>query len=167
MNKTTLGNIITHDDLVEVARKWLCRKSGVVITEMAGLSEIPDAIGWHGGHSTVIECKLSVNDFRAERQKGYRMWGGIGQQRYYLIPKGLLVGEVLGSYGLLEWDGKKIYETSKPNPRSDYNYLGEMQLLVSALRRIGRTSPKGVSIKYYTIETKNRTTLSVRQEMPK
>ena len=166
MNKTTLGNIITHDDLVEVARKWLCRKSGVVITEMAGLSEIPDAIGWHGGHSTVIECKVSVSDFRAERHKGYRTSGGIGQQRYYLTPKGLLAGEVLGSYGLLEWDGKRIYETSKPTPRSDYYYLGEMNLLVSALKRIGRTSPKGVSVKYYTIGTKNRTTLGVRQEQP-
>ena len=85
-------NKYSHDEPVIKARHWLWKQGcSVVITEMACTREEPDAIGfWAGGHSIVVECKVSRGDFLADRQKrALRQFVGMGTHRYYLIPADL------------------------------------------------------------------------------
>lgn len=81
--------MITHSELVSLGAKWLQKKCSVVITELVTTGEIPDVIGWHGTHSTLIECKASRSDFLADQTKFFRreQWAGIGMARYYFAPK--------------------------------------------------------------------------------
>ena len=133
---------MTHDDLVKIAKKWLikARSCSVVLTETQAQSgEIPDCIGWRRQHSTLIECKTSLADFRRDLKKWYRNSGpGIGQQRYFMAPKGVIpVSEVPVGWGLLEVSGKLVKTTKKLT----LLYLdervasAEVPLLVAALRR--------------------------------
>jgi len=133
---------MTHDDLVKIAKKWLikARNCSVVLTETQAQSgEIPDCIGWRGQHSTLIECKTSLADFRRDLKKWYRNSGpGIGQQRYFMAPKGVIpASEVPVGWGLLEVSGKLVKTVKK----LDLLYLdervasAEVPMLVAALRR--------------------------------
>lgn len=158
---------ITHSDLITHAAKWLSSRCAVVITDMthAG-SETPDAIGWSSRASILIECKASRADFLADRQKSFRRVPnqGMGAYRYFCTPAGLIkAGELPEGWGLLEYtEGKKSLKMAagsrcfKEHARSI-----EIGLLVSALRRVGQVCPAGVSVKCYTMETKNRATLGV------
>jgi len=152
------GEKLTHADLVKLAAHWLWvhQRCPLVFTEMATY-ETPDAIGWRrGGLSLVVECKATRSDFLANRRK-IRL--GMGRQRWYLVPSGLVRPEEIasgrGGWGLIEWDGKNYHETLEAQVRGRYGQRGEMQLLISALRRIG-PKPAGVSVKVYTTQTKNR-----------
>jgi len=156
----------THSLLIDKAAKWLERKGcAVVITDMAhGGPETADAIGWRGTHSILIECKASVSDFRADSQKSFRRSpeSGMGCRRYFCAMSGMLHPDKLPpKWGLLEWDGKKMRETKKPEYHHDNAARQEISLLLSAMRRIAGDAPKGYSVKCYTIESKNRATLGV------
>lgn len=161
----TVDMFLTHNDLVEIAREWLTKTCPVVITEMASnISEIPDAIGWAGAKSIVIECKLSVADFKSHKRKikARSIHKGMGQYQYILAPKGLLnKADIPTVMGFLEYDGKKVYQTIKAKHRVHYDAKGERILLCSALRRIGHDAPNGISIRCYTIETNNRASLTL------
>jgi len=133
---------MTHDDLICIGKKWLikARNCQVVLSETQAQSgEVPDIIGWKGQISTLIECKTSLADFRRDLKKWYRNSGpGIGQQRYFMAPKGIIpVSEVPVGWGLLEVSGKLVKTTKKLN----LLYLdervasAEVPLLVAALRR--------------------------------
>lgn len=133
---------MNHDDLVQVARKWLikARQCTVVLTETQAQSgETPDAIGWRGQLSILIECKTSLADFRRDLGKWFRNSGpGIGQKRYFMAPKGVIpVDEVPPNWGLLEVDGNLVKTTKK----LDLLFLdervasAEVPMLVAALRR--------------------------------
>jgi hypothetical protein len=157
----------THSELVELAKRWLQKKCGVVITEIATTGEEPDAIGWQGSHSTLVECKASRADFLADAHKSFRRQQerGIGLTRYFLAPKGMIgVDELPPNWGLLEdHDGRvKIILPSKCF--ADTNHRHEITILLSAMRRLGQTQPTGCSIRFYTIESKNRATLGVDVE---
>lgn len=155
---------VTHSDLVGAASKWLQKKCACVITEIATTGEEPDAIGWRGSHSILVECKASRADFLADRQKGFRRSPqlGIGARRYFMAPKGLIAVEELPSmWGLLEYDAPKVRCARESDYFSDCNTRHEITILLSAMRRIGRTAPTGVSIRFYTIDTKNRATLGL------
>ncbi len=158
---------ITHEQLVEAAKRWLWRKCSVVITEMAhGSGEEPDAIGWHDLRCILIECKASVADFRADELKHFRICPelGMGQLRYYCAPKGMLSPVVMPpAWGLLAWDGKRMEVVREANP-VESNRRGEISLLLSALRRTGAFAPSGVSVKCYTIQTLCRATLGTAPE---
>lgn len=64
--------------------------------------EIPDAIGWRGVWSILVECKASLADFYADGRKQNRRWERwhdrhdgktiphIGQERWYLCPAGVI-----------------------------------------------------------------------------
>lgn len=160
-----------HAELIGQAALWLQRNGhSIVITDMAhGGGETADAIGWRGTHSTLIECKASRADFRADAQKYFRRMPerGLGAHRYYCARIGMLkVLDLPPKWGLLEWDGTKLRMRLKAERFSQRGELAEMQLLVSALRRVGQSAPKGVSVKCYTYETKNRATLGVAIEKP-
>jgi len=163
---------ITHDDLVESARRWLCKTHCIVITEMMGgwdnISEKPDAIGWKmGSKTTLIECKVSRQDFLSDKKKPSRQSLGMGTLKYYLAPQGIVSSsELPEKWGLLEYKDKRSHPKIIRNATSQYtkNWHGEMGILCSALRRIGGLKKEGVSVKVYQWETKNTATLGVATE---
>ncbi|MGE3483157.1 MAG: hypothetical protein AB7L09_00110 [Nitrospira sp.] len=133
---------MTHDDLVTVAKKWLikARQCTIVLTEtQAQNGETPDAIGWRGQLSILIECKTSLADFRRDLNKWFRNAGpGIGQRRYFMAPQGVIpLVEIPSNWGLLEVDGNTVKTTKSV----DLLYLdervsaAEVPMLVAALRR--------------------------------
>lgn len=66
---------MTHDELVRRAIAWLrSKRHDPVLAGIASCDEIPDAIGWTSGHSTVVECKTSRSDFLCDKWKyvGYK-----------------------------------------------------------------------------------------------
>jgi hypothetical protein len=66
---------MNHQELCERAKLWLrgTRRCNPVFSNCASCGEIPDAIGWASAYkwegSTVIECKVSVSDFYADKSK--------------------------------------------------------------------------------------------------
>lgn len=156
---------ISHEMLVETASKWLQTRHSIVITEMGTWAvEIPDAIGFNGELTTLIECKASRQDFLNDGKKLYRKrTTGMGSLRYYLAPAGLLaLEEIPGPWGLLEARGKRI-SVRKTAKLIEKDNKGEMRLLCSAIRRIGHSAPEGISVRCYTIATKNRATLGIKK----
>jgi len=136
---------MTHAQLVAKAVQWLRRYGcGIVLSEQACVSgEVPDAIGWKGAcRSVVVECKLSRSDFLADRAKPFRQNPelGLGCERWYLTPAGLLSAEELPKYwGLLEARAGKLQvavKASRRDQRSPTGLLYEMNLLLASLRRV-------------------------------
>jgi hypothetical protein len=156
---------MSHDELVEAARRWCAKRYPVVITEMATWAqEIPDVLAFTAEYSLLIECKASREDFFADSKKPWRDKKGVGKYRAYFTEKGLLLpGEVPYPWGLYELVNGKVFNTVPPEKIADHNYQGEQMILVSALRRIGIRSTDGVSIRCYTAQTQNRATLTVAE----
>lgn len=133
---------MTHDELVIMARKWLIRgrQCTAVLTETQAKSgEIPDAIGWRGQFSILIECKTSLADFRRDRDKWFRSSGyGIGQQRFFMAPAGVIpASELPEGWGLLEVSGN-VVRTAVEHALlylDEKRAAAEVPLLVAALRR--------------------------------
>src|SRR5205814_6217460 len=116
---------------------------GVVLSEQSCASgETPDAIGWKRGcHSVVIECKISRNDFLADKEKPFRVKSrsGMGCERFYMVPAGLVLsGELPDGWGLLELRGRElaVARTSAKDLRSTTGFRYEMNLLLASLRRV-------------------------------
>ena len=113
---------------------------------------MPDAIGWKKAcHSVLVECKASRADFLADREKPFRRQpeAGVGCERFYLAPKGLIrVEEIPAGWGLLEVSGREI-ERIKPsakNLRSEAGFHNEMNLLLASLRRVEvRIEPQSIT----------------------
>ncbi len=142
---------VSHAELVERAGRWLRRKMGctAVLLEASygGTLEVPDAIGFvqSGGHpaySIIIECKTNRADFLKDKAKAFRQrdsYGqdsGMGVERYYLAPRGMLDrGELPHGWGLLEYAGGRIYVALNPmfKAQTESQIRQELQLLVGAL----------------------------------
>ena len=105
----------------------------MVITERGG-AEMPDAIGWSWRGSVLIECKASLPDYYAEAKKfrhGHETLG-MGKQRYFLAPKGLLkTAKVYPAWGYMEVRGHKVYTVVPCVPRVEYDKDAEMRLLAA------------------------------------
>ena len=135
---------MTHPQLVQRAVAWLRGyRCGVVLSEQACLSgEMPDAIGWKRAcHSVLVECKISRADFLADRDKPFRSNPevGVGCERFYLVPKGLVRAEELpADWGLLECHNRKVEmaRTAAKNLRTAVGFRYEMNLLLASLRRV-------------------------------
>jgi len=163
---------MTHDQLVEAAARWLynTKRCSVVVTELSG-GEEADAIGWHGGYSTLVECKVSLGDLRRDKDKPSRRHEelGMGLTRYLLVPLDLrdkVVDKDLlpEGWGLL-WGGLSprgiprayvyrmaAWKSDCTNPRRyPTAALREMQILTSVIRRIaGEKKPvSGVNVRCY------------------
>jgi len=145
---------MTHAKLVAMAVRWLRRyRCGVVLSEQACTSgEMPDAIGWKKAcHSVLVECKASRADFLADRDKPFRQnqETGVGCERYYLAPRGLVrVEELPAGWGLLEVCGREIerVKASVKNLRSAVGFRYEMNLLLASLRRVEiRIEPESIT----------------------
>lgn len=142
---------MTHNELVEIAHKWLLRRCGFAFKELAAqYSEIPDAIGFRSNYSILIECKTSRSDFFADQKKIFRKnpAKGVGDFRFYMCQKDLIKpGELPNSWGLLYVskggrvfqktgiDLKKIFPF--PNPwKFRKNIEAEHFMFYSVLRRL-------------------------------
>lgn len=145
---------MTHEKLVAIAVAWLRRyRCGVVLSEQSCASgETPDAIGWKRAcHSVVVECKISRTDFLADRDKPFRQLRNIGMgcERFYLAPKGLVnVSELPVGWGLLALNGREveIVHLSEQNLRSARGFRYEMNLLLASLRRVEvRIEPQSIT----------------------
>ena len=136
--------MMTHAKLVSLAVAWLRRyRCGVVLSEQACVSgEMPDAIGWKKAcHSVLVESKVSRGDFLADREKPFRQKPemGVGCERYYLAPRGLIrIEDLPVGWGLLELVGREIerVKSSAKNLRSATGFQNEMNLLLASLRRV-------------------------------
>jgi hypothetical protein len=145
---------MTHEKLVAKAVAWLRGYGcGVVLSEQScATGETPDAIGWKRAcHSVVVECKISRADFLADREKPFRQKqnAGMGCERFYLAPVGLINSSELPAYwGLLEIRGGRI-EMVKPSSkdlRSARGFRREMNLLLASLRRVEvRIEPQSIT----------------------
>lgn len=145
---------MTHAQLVEKAVRWLrSYRCGVVLSEQACTSgEMPDAIGWKRAcHSVLVECKVTRSDFLADRAKPFRVrpQQGVGCERFYLAPRGLIRPEELPQgWGLLELDSGMIglSHPSAKNLRTAAGFSYEMNLLLASLRRVEiRVQPQSIT----------------------
>ena len=137
---------MTHQQLIKFAEQWLRKRyrCGIVLSEQSCASgETPDVIGWKGScRSVVVECKISRADFFADREKPFRKQPetGMGCERFYLAPRGLIKPEELPpGWGLIECAGREIRLTVKPRRQSQRTEIGlkwEMNLLLASLRRV-------------------------------
>jgi hypothetical protein len=145
---------MTHAQLVERAVRWLrTYRCGVVLSEQACVSgEMPDAIGWKRVcHSVLVECKVTRADFLADRAKLFRQKPeqGVGSERYYLTPAGLVkVEELPAGWGLLEYRRGRVEQVraSAKNLRTATGFRYEMNLLLASLRRVEvRIEPQSIT----------------------
>jgi len=91
--------------------------------------------------SVVIEVKVSHSDFMADRKKwcrsdmAERLNQQAGRMRWYLCPEGVISKEELPEkWGLLYWNGKKVYPVVAPKPFEN-SVSADMTILTSILRR--------------------------------
>jgi hypothetical protein len=135
---------MTHAELVIRARRWLAntRRCSLVATERNSwvVGESPDAIGWRfDGYSILVECKTTLADFYADQRKPGRRegWRGLGRERWYLTPAGLLDGRYLPhGWGLLELRGRSLRRVLDATTRVDpLASAREVPLLVAVARR--------------------------------
>jgi hypothetical protein len=147
----TVPHSLTHEDLRKRAIQWLTNTChcGVVLSEILAYTlgdEIPDAIGWKHTGSILVECKTSRADFHAQKNKTHVRSGlGVGMQRYYMVPHGLIQAKDLDAvgpegikesdWGLLWVSQHQVAVVKSAIPR-DACKDDEIAMLVSALRRV-------------------------------
>jgi len=135
---------MTHPQLVQRAVAWLrAYRCGVILSEQACASgEMPDAIGWKRAcHSVLVECKVSRADFLTDLEKPFRQrqQKGMGCERFYLAPAGLLrPHELPAGWGLLEFHNRRVNmrQPAAKNLRTAVGFRYEMNLLLASLRRV-------------------------------
>ena len=154
----------THDELVDIAGRWLARNPSFksrgkehhheswpdhrgecvfVLTE-AGCwmsAEIPDAIGWWGGWTFLIECKVTRSDFKADAKKDFRVrpeWGA-GDFRYYMTTGPDIISEddLPDGWGLLHLTERGRVMVKRHAERQEQKSLHtENHLVIAAMRRV-------------------------------
>jgi len=140
---------MSHEDLVERAVKWLYSHGcGFAVGEKVCCNtsgEIPDAIGFKGNQSILIECKTSRADFLVDKKKEFRQnpKEGMGNLRLFMCEEGLIKPEDLpDKWGLLYAKGKRVTKVVFPKGNISYgnfwqekSYEDEHSLLYSCLRK--------------------------------
>ena len=136
------GSGPSHKDVVRRMAAWLRNSIGcnVVMAELTTANpETPDVLGFRtGGHSILIEVKVSRADFLADKNKSFRrqMDRGMGDMRYFAAPKGLLkADEMPENWGLLEVEERCVRVRKEPE-RQEANKRAEVAMLTSAIRRL-------------------------------
>lgn len=147
---------ISNEYQYKDAYKWVLKNTscGCAFKELRSLAEngeYPDVIGFgSGGHSVLVEVKVSRNDFAGEqKRKHFRVAPelGMGTQRFYFAPEGVIKIEDLPTGWGLVVVGKKCkprvaYSPYKGNIGERHegfhnkNIRAEHGLMYSALRRL-------------------------------
>jgi len=132
----------THKQLVTRIATWYKNnhQSCIVMAELkTSAQEIPDVIVWKSGaHSILIECKTSRADFLSDKDKFFRRQEsyGMGEERYYAAPTGIIRPEELPEgWGLFEIDEKFVREVRRAEIKHA-NKRHECIMLMSMLRRL-------------------------------
>ncbi len=161
---------MTHRELCFKASKYL-RYKGLqpfhrcqyVVCELERVGESPDAFGWGGSTTQLIEVKVLRSDFLSDKRKHWRNIPeyGIGRYRSYLCPENLIKEKDLpDKWGLLFINNKgKIVEVVKPEIQ-ECNHQEEMNLITSILRR-EKITPRIFSYKKYASDKVNLFTKTV------
>lgn len=153
MGELIPGAGYTHADLVARAEGWLysfgCNIAFREFIACTPSGEIPDAIGWKGGQSILIECKASRADFLSDKKKLFRQEPelGLGCYRLYLCPPEVIQPKDLPEgWGLLWVRGKRIERKVGPKGNTFFqcplkafvrrSVHGEVAIMLSALRRL-------------------------------
>lgn len=163
---------MTHDDMIKLGVKWLqkpyaaCAPYGhssmtIIITELktcTSTGEIPDAIAFSSskGSSVLLEAKVSKSDFLADLRKPFRSQSngkcGMGDQRWYIAPKGVIpVDKLPERWGLLEYDAelKKLLIARRCGLFPMKDYENEMRILCSAMCRLRIDGDSFIAIRVY------------------
>lgn len=133
---------MTHAELVKLAERWLRKKNHPVVladVRCNSVSEQPDAIGWKNhGWTTLVECKVSLSDGRADRYKSFRREPelGMGYWRWLMAP--VAIGEKIArpiGWGLLVVHGDaNVRIAHRAGLFPERNRDAEATLLVRAVR---------------------------------
>ena len=139
-------NLITHNQLVKQAKKWLETTHGgkfacgVVLAEFSCRApEIPDVIGFSADRSILIECKVSRADFLRDKYKPHRNHiKKLGNYRYYLtLPNVACPEDIDNGWGLLYPTDKTIQEVKESEYFGDDSIKArEWSILYSIVRRL-------------------------------
>lgn len=141
---------LTHKKLIEIGYKWTLNKCGFAFKELTvAHDEVPDVLGFNSLGTFLLEAKVSRADFLADKKKVFRVFSekGIGDWRFFIVPKGLIkIEELPPNWGLIEVSEKgkatcifnpfgkgNIYSLWK---RCDKNLMAEYKFMYSALRRL-------------------------------
>jgi hypothetical protein len=152
---------MTHRELCIRAATYL-RNQGIqpfhrcqyAVVELERVGECPDAFGWGGSTTQLIEVKISRSDFLSDKKKLWRKQPeyGLGRFRSYLCPEGLISPDELPqNWGLLYMNGKKITRIQDALWQASNN-VEEINLITSILRREG-IKPRTFSYKNYKNQT--------------
>lgn len=136
---------VSHRELCIIASKYLKNKGiqpfhkcQYVVCELERVGESPDAFGFGGNTTQLIEVKVTRSDFLSDKNKFWRKdpLRGIGRYRSYLCPEGIILERDLPKYwGLLYLNDKgKIVEIKKPELQES-NSQQELNLIISIMRR--------------------------------
>jgi len=136
------GPVVTHNDLVLMAARWLQfdMKCPIVVsgfTPYAG--ESPDVIGFYdGGDSVMIECKVSRADLKTDRNKVFRRIpkNGMGNYRYLAVTDDVLRGydEIYDNWGVIVLRGDNFYIASNAKKIKTLRKDLEVSYMVGAIR---------------------------------
>lgn len=150
---------LSHDELCVIACNFL-RIEGFKVAfhdrfrPKTQYGERPDAIGFRGGVSCLIEVKCSRSDLRADMKKRFRVAPekGMGDWRFYLSEPGIIeVSDLPDGWGLLHviaadgqasqvrkihgWKDNAMWLRREKKPFKA-NKLAECAYMYSALRRL-------------------------------
>jgi hypothetical protein len=140
---------------VKHAERWLVKSKGCAfaLTELVTYAgETPDAIGWKGNSTLLVECKASRSDFLSDKKKRFRRdpAQGMGAFRFFMCPHDLIQPHELPEKWGLVWVWKNGNKKQLKGPKgnifsgpgvedyyfSERSFYNETLMLVSALRRI-------------------------------
>lgn len=143
-----------HHELCIIAAKWLrtkCHyKCPVTAIELVSIGQngVMDVIGFNSSETIIIEVKISRSDFLADKKKFHIKYPnlGIGNFRFYCVPKGLIKAEELPErWGLIEVENNKVIDVIdctkghdaayKKVNKFESNINQERWLMYSLLRR--------------------------------
>ena len=145
---------MTHKELVNIAMKVIKRKEpglgaklafAELVTECSS-RETPDAMGFTGNQTILIECKASRSDFLRDAHKLARRapGQGMGLYRWYLCPWGVITpGELPEKWGLIWHVQKTKVEIIKQAEWQNSNANAERDFLYSVVRRMQTNKEEG------------------------
>ena len=150
---------MTHADLVKLAMKWLVGKGrcSVAVSEFVSSGmETADAIGWYGLCTILIEAKVSLSDFYADKKKSFRIYpkNGMGAYRYFIVPyelKDKVVPILPENWGLMYPKGRSIIIERQSRIFDERNQMQEAGILLSIIRRMSNMDKPicGLGVKWY------------------